>query len=211
MMVADYQGMWPSGVPGGTLPTVASSKPRFGHIESSQRAREEQHARQISQLPVQGSANAPRCVWFAQELEGGWANPTAACTAALRNISAEVGPHNLYNVDDFCPSMNPDNHTDFTLDSWVRTPESTACLANCKRQRRKQHGSFRRCVFYRPDLLCGCGIWRIRRLQWRFETMGPIHVWTTCCMKPRPATRKEMTRSLLVCCCHDPQRQTNRT
>jgi hypothetical protein len=31
-----------------------------------------------------------------------------------------VGPHNLYNVDDFCPSMSPDNATDtsFTLDAW---------------------------------------------------------------------------------------------
>lgn len=138
------------------MPTVASSKPRFGHIESSQRAREEQHARQISQLPVQGSANAPRCVWFAQELEGGWANPTAACTAALRNISAEVGPHNLYNVDDFCPSMNPDNHTDFTLDSWVRTPESAACLANCKRQRRKQQVAF--AGVYSIVLTCSAGV-----------------------------------------------------
>ena len=34
------------------------------------------------------------------------------------NISSEVGPHNLYNVDDFCPSMNPDNSSGFELDDW---------------------------------------------------------------------------------------------
>ena len=29
-----------------------------------------------------------------------------------------MGPHNLYNVDDFCPSMNPDNSSGFELDDW---------------------------------------------------------------------------------------------
>ena len=47
----------------------------------------------------------------------GWANPSAACTKALGKISAQVGPHNLYNVDDFCPSMNPDEPGP-TLDEW---------------------------------------------------------------------------------------------
>ena len=45
---------------------------------------------------------------YQPELAGGWLNPSAACTAAQNEISPEVGPHNLYNVDDFCPSMNPD-------------------------------------------------------------------------------------------------------
>ena len=45
---------------------------------------------------------------YQPELAGGWLNPSPACKAAQANISAEVGPHNLYNVDDFCPSMNPD-------------------------------------------------------------------------------------------------------
>lgn len=46
---------------------------------------------------------------YEPENTGNWLNPSAACNAALKNISAEVGPHNLYNVDDYCPSMNPDN------------------------------------------------------------------------------------------------------
>jgi len=49
--------------------------------------------------------------------KSGWINKTAACNAALGNISKEVGPNNLYNVNDFCPSMNPDMPGP-TLDDW---------------------------------------------------------------------------------------------
>lgn len=45
----------------------------------------------------------------------GWQNQSDACHAALGKISKQVGPHNLYNADDFCPSMAPDGPT---LDDW---------------------------------------------------------------------------------------------
>lgn len=32
----------------------------------------------------------------------GWAMQSAACRAALQNMSETVGPHNFYNLDDFC-------------------------------------------------------------------------------------------------------------
>ena len=63
---------------------------------------------------------------YQPELAGGWLNPTPACSAAQNNISKEVGPHNLYNVDDFCPSMDPDAPAGFELADWDAAMEPNA-------------------------------------------------------------------------------------
>eukprot|EP01047_Picozoa_sp_COSAG01_P061503 COSAG01_NODE_7694_length_3095_cov_2.219553_4_plen_195_part_00 len=61
---------------------------------------------------------------YQAELGNGWLNETDACRKALKNVSGEVGPHNLYNVDDFCPTMNPD--AKFTLDDWTASMATNA-------------------------------------------------------------------------------------
>ena len=45
----------------------------------------------------------------------GWINQSTACSTALRTMSQNVGPHNFYNLDDFCPT----EEGGATLDDWL--------------------------------------------------------------------------------------------
>lgn len=50
--------------------------------------------------------------------ESGWVDQTEKCAALLKQMNVEVGPHNFYNVDDFCPSAESGG---YTLDEWVKS------------------------------------------------------------------------------------------
>ena len=41
----------------------------------------------------------------------GWINKTAACNAAVQAVNDAVGPHNFYNLDDFCPTVEEKSAT----------------------------------------------------------------------------------------------------
>lgn len=65
------------------------------------------------------------CGPLAYPSSSGWKNHTPACDQALGMISQQAGPHNLYNVEDFCPSTSPDSGGP-TLDDWDRAMEPHA-------------------------------------------------------------------------------------
>eukprot|EP00041_Stephanoeca_diplocostata_P033553 m.1112329 g.1112329 ORF g.1112329 m.1112329 type:complete len:295 (-) comp24362_c0_seq49:3009-3893(-) len=48
----------------------------------------------------------------------GWENVTDACNAALQAMNAAIGPHNLYNMQDFCPTEESGGATLF---DWLRS------------------------------------------------------------------------------------------
>jgi len=68
----------------------------YGHGLFSDRLRE-------TVEKVCGSLNYPT--------QPGWINKTDACNAAVQAVNDAVGPHNFYNLDDFCPTVEEKSAT----------------------------------------------------------------------------------------------------
>jgi serine carboxypeptidase-like clade 2 len=49
----------------------------------------------------------------------GWAQQTPACSKALQTMSTVVGPHNFYNLDDFCSAPESGSQGGATIEDWV--------------------------------------------------------------------------------------------